>query len=126
MSSVEPTSDVWEHGLLPLPGAKLSEASLLALLEHLAVRDRRGVDEDVVAPVVRRDEAKAAVGVPPQRGAGDGGQPLHHAAGDAQRAERRAQQRREHARKGQTRTRGDVLTARVRRGRREGVETLVS
>ena len=33
MSSVEPTSDVWEHGLLPLPGAKLSEASLLALLE---------------------------------------------------------------------------------------------
>ena len=29
----EEPSDVWEHGLLPLPGAKLSEASLLALLE---------------------------------------------------------------------------------------------
>ena len=32
--SLDPSSEVWVHGLFPLPKADLSEASLLKLLEN--------------------------------------------------------------------------------------------
>lgn len=32
MTAIELSQEVWDHGLIPLPGARLSEGSLLALL----------------------------------------------------------------------------------------------